>query len=77
MILQFAAKQWICMNESSIYEIKPGDTVEMMVYPEDFARVPGKNDKVVVGFKSIEEDKQDQYFAKPIVLPPAFRNEIR
>ena len=49
-----------------------------MVYPEDFARVPGKNDKVVVGYKSIEEDdSRDQYFAEPIVLPPAFRNEIR
>ena len=72
------ASAWVCMNGSSKYEIKPGDTVEMMVAPYDFARVPGKNEKVVVGFKSIDEDDwRDQYFAEPIVLPPAFRNEIR
>lgn len=71
------ASAWVCMNGSSVYEIKPGDTVEMMVVPEDFARVPGKNEKVVVGYKSIHDDMQYPHFAEPIVLPPAFRNEIR
>lgn len=71
------ANAWVCMNGSSIYEILPGDTVEMMVSPYDFARVPGKNEKVVVGYKSIDNDTQDHYFAEPIVLPPTFSNEIR
>ncbi len=39
------AKAWVCMNGTSIYEILPGDTVEMMVSPYDFARVPGKNEQ--------------------------------
>lgn len=68
---------WMCMNGTSVYEIMPGDTVEMMVSPDDFARVPGKNDKVSVGFKSITNDTQGYDFAEPIILPPAFRNKIR
>jgi len=71
------ANAWVCMMGSPRYDIKPGDTVEMIVTPEDFASVPGKNDKVVVGYKPIREDSQDRYFAEPIVIPPAFRNEIR
>lgn len=71
------ANAWVCMNGSSVYEIMPGDTVEMMVSPYDFARVPGKNDKVAIGYKSIQDDTQEPHFAEPIVLPPAFRNEIR
>lgn len=71
------ATAWVCMNGSSIYEIQPGETVEMLVSTEDFARIPGKNDKVAVGFKSIDDDAQDISFAEPIILPSAFRNEVR
>ena len=39
------AKAWACANGTSVYEILPGDTVEMMVSPYDFARVPGKNEQ--------------------------------
>ncbi len=71
------ASAWVCLNGSSEYEIKPGEAVEMMVFPYDFALIPGKNEMVEVGFKSIDANEEDQYFAQPIVLPPAFRNEIR
>lgn len=71
------AKAWMCMNWSSRYEIRPGDTVELMVFAEDFSRLPGKNDKIVVGFKSINKKEQDLYFAEPIVIPSEFRNEIK
>ena len=69
--------RWQCMNGFSIYEVRPGDTVEMIAAPYDFPRLPGKNDKVEVGFRTIGGSDQDQHFAQPIVLPPAFRNEIR
>lgn len=71
------ANAWVCMSGSPTYEIKPGDSVEMIVTPEDFARVPGKSEMVVVGYKPLQLDAQDQYFAEPIVLPPSFRNSIR
>lgn len=71
------ASAWVCMNGSSILEIMPGNTAEMMVSPEDFAQVPGKSDEVAVGFKSIDDDRPDIYFAEPILIPRAFRNEIR
>jgi hypothetical protein len=71
------ASAWVCMNGSDIYEIMPGDTVEMMVGPYDFARVPGRDDEVAVGFKSVDNDTQVVEFAVPIVIPSAFRNEIR
>jgi hypothetical protein len=71
------ANAWVCMNGSDNYVILPGDTAEMMVSPDDFARVPGKNEKVMVGYQSIDVERQEHHFAQPMVLPPAFRNDIR
>lgn len=67
---------WVCMNGSSKYQIRPGATAVMMVSPADFARVPGKYDRVVVGFTSVDENAEDLYLAEPIFIPATFRKQI-
>jgi hypothetical protein len=71
------ASAWVCMNGSSHYTIKPGESAELTVSVEDFNLLPGKTDEVVIGYKFEHPDgRSDQYFAEPIVLPAEFRKGV-
>ena len=71
------ASAWVCMNGSSLYTIKPGESAELEVSVEDFNLLPGKTDDVVIGHKFEHPDgRSDQYFAEPIVLPAEFRKAV-
>ena len=76
-VRELDASAWVCMNGSSIYTIKPGESAELQVSVEDFNLLPGKTDEVVIGYKFEHPDgRSDQYFAEPIVLPVEFRKAI-
>ena len=71
------ASAWVCMNGSSFYKIKPGETAELTVSVEDFNLLPGKTDDVEIGYKFEHSDgRSDQYFAEPITLPAEFRKAV-
>ena len=68
---------WECMNGSSFYKIKPGETAELMVSVEDFSLLPAKTENVTIGIKFEHSDgRSDSYFAEPIVLPAEFRKAV-
>lgn len=72
------AKAWVCMNGSSFYTIKPGESAELMVSAADFQLLPGKTEEVVIGYKfKYPDGRSDQYFAAPLVLPAEFRTAVR
>jgi len=71
------ATAWVCMNGSSFYTIKPGESAEVMVDPQDFNFLPGKSELVTVGYEFEHPDgSSDLYFAESIVLPAAFRKAV-
>lgn len=72
------AGSWECMNGSSHYKIKPGETAELKVYASDFNLLPDKTEEVVIGYDFGNLDRQsDKYYAEPIVLPAEFRKALR
>ena len=63
---------------SSVYTIKPGQSAELMIHSSDFQLLPGKTEKVVIGYEfENTEGQSHQHFAEPIVLPAEFRNAVR
>ena len=77
LVRELDATAWVCMNGSSNYTIKPGESAEMMVSVQDFNLLPGKTENVAVGYKfEFSAGLSDQYLAEPIVLPAKFRKAL-
>ena len=71
-------KAWACMNGSSRYTIKPGESAELWVSPSDFELLPEQTEEVVIGYKFEDPSgSSNQYFAAPLVLPVEFRTAVR
>jgi hypothetical protein len=71
-------KAWVCMRGSSVYSIGPGATAGLIVSPYNFATIPRRSAEVTVGLEFTEPGVSTaRYFAEPVTLPPAFKNEIR
>lgn len=76
-VRELDASAWVCMNGSSDYTIKPGDSAELMVTVQDFDLLPTKSELVMIGYKFEHPDgRSHQYFAEPIVLPAKFRKAV-
>lgn len=72
------AGAWVCMNGSSKYSIKPGETAELMISPQDFATLPNRSEKVAIGYEFDHlNGESTQYLAEPMILPTEFRKELK
>lgn len=71
-------RSWVCMMGSSRYSILPGQTAELMVSPQDFATLPDRSSKVVVGYEFNRPNGElIRHLAEPMLLPTEFRKEVK
>lgn len=77
-IREHAESAWKCMNGADEYTIKPGETGSLAVIADDFTELPGETENVTVGYTFWQPGGSPiQSSAEPIVLPSAFRDQVR
>ena len=66
-------------NRVQIYDIPPGRSAEVYVYPQEFLERPRGSDRITVGFYATAEESSEDVpvVSAPFLLPDEFRKGIR